>query len=542
MSKVVPFERSVEYLTARAALGRREGRLLDALSLFRRAAEREPHNLKHRMDMAETLCEMGCYTESNRVLAAMLPEKSAPDDCYFGLCCNYFGMSEPEKAYRAMVQFLARDPKAMEREEVRTMFKNLTLLRALSESKNRRVVRATRLLTEANERLKRGDLGAAELLSRRALKANARRQDAGVLLARALMGQGRSAEARDAIERALSSGRARIRTLFTAVEVYLAAGDRAAARQAFARMKIDPADADERRLLLEAACALGDDDKVRPLLPKALRAAPYDRSLLHLCAVNRVREGREILQAVSFWTRMLLIDPSDPVARHYLRKAESGQLSPEMGYGYALPDEERARRLHALKQAQVMSDEQLREDWQARAFRGLLTWAVRSGERQGALLAQALLSRIDASDARALLFEGMLDPGAGVPNATISWPERGGEVVMTISGGSGMRVPIVLRKAMKLAIGRAKPLTGELSTVVVRLALERFEQLRRPLRPRDAEGWAAALLASAMGETGREMHPAAAAALLDCPARRAERCARLLGLAEKEDAHADHRL
>jgi len=47
MSKVVPFSRSAAYLYQRAVINRREGHLLDALELNRRALEKDPGNVDY---------------------------------------------------------------------------------------------------------------------------------------------------------------------------------------------------------------------------------------------------------------------------------------------------------------------------------------------------------------------------------------------------------------------------------------------------------------------------------------------------------------
>ncbi len=541
MSKVVPFERGADYIRQRAARGRREGRLLDALALFRRAVEREPDNMSYLMDMAETLCEMGCYAESNRVLAGMLSSKDAPDDCYFGMCCNFFGMNELDKAYRAMVQFLASDPGAIKREEVSSMFKNLVLTRSLGEIRSRRVARVQRMLISANEKFKKGDFNQAEAFCRRAMRIGARRAQVNTLLARALLAQGRHTDARKAIDRALESGKPRIHTLLAATEVYLAAGDRKAAQAAFDQIVIDPTDPDERRLLLEAACALGDDERVKALVPRSLSDAPYDRSLLHMCAVNRVREGRSPEQASSFWTRMLLIEPSDAVARHYLNEAQLGRLPSQLPYAYALPEAERARRIARLGEANWLKADQLNRAFREGGLKDLCTWAIRSSDWQGALLSKPLLEKIEGEDAKSLLYEGMLQAGVGTAGDTITWPVRGkGTAILTISGElPGALVPIGMRKAMRMAIAASQPVSGDVSQAVVRLALTKMPQMDCVVTARDSACWAAALLAGGMREAGRAMPISIAARMMGCPTRRAARRARQLQIPE-EKRHEDH--
>lgn len=70
--KVVPFDRSAAYVHHRAMKNRRDNNVVDALELLRRAVEHSPDNDEYKLDLAGLLSEMGCLSQSNRLLLDML--------------------------------------------------------------------------------------------------------------------------------------------------------------------------------------------------------------------------------------------------------------------------------------------------------------------------------------------------------------------------------------------------------------------------------------------------------------------------------------
>ena len=86
--KVVPFDRSAAYLHHRAMKNRRDNNVVDALELLRRAVEHSPDNDEYKLDLAGLLSEMGCLSQSNRLLLDMLSGGKAPSECYYGLAVN----------------------------------------------------------------------------------------------------------------------------------------------------------------------------------------------------------------------------------------------------------------------------------------------------------------------------------------------------------------------------------------------------------------------------------------------------------------------
>ena len=532
MSKVVPFERGKEYLMRRAQVNRQAGRLLDALALQRRATEQED-SPACRMDLAQTLCQMGCYEESNRILAGMLSEPDAPGDCYFGLCCNYMGMGQDELAYRAMVQFLACDPEAVNRDEVAGMFNDLVRLRTAKHDAvlTRRARRAQQLARAALARQEQGELALAHRLLKRALKALKGSEDVNIRtqLAQLLSQMGRHQEAVRQMDKVLSYQLVGDRSLGVAAKVYTLAGEAQKAAATILRLETREPQGPSLRLLLDACCAAGDDERVRLLAPRALRDAPYDRRLLHQCAVNRVRQGRPVEQAISFWTRALRIDPGDTVARWGIRQASLNKLSPSMPYDYALPAAEAERWRHQLCQALTMDDSALRERFhRSRALEDRLRWALYAGNRQTVLMARRLLSRLDDPAARRMLSESLAVPWAG--------DDASGQAVLS-PDVSTIRVPLGLRRAMKNALAVAQKRCPAVAHRVVRLVLGQLTGGGLSL-PRDEAAVSAALYLLAASDREEAPTLSQAAAIFGASPRRTARCALILS-GEKEESLDD---
>lgn len=523
----MPFERGSEYLLHRVRVNRRAGRLLDALALQRRALEQED-TPGCRMDLAQILCQMGCYEESNRVLAGMLGAGNPPNDCYFGLCCNYLGMGQNELAYRAMVQFLSLDPLATGREEVARIFRDLLRLRFAQVRKhgNRNARRSALLVQAAQVRSALGQLDLAQRLLRRALKALKGRQTGPVRaqLAQVLAQQGRLQEAAAQMDRALAQRQAPDGVLGAAAKVYGRAGQWDKARAAIQRLEGRKPRGEGLRILLDACCDLQDDERVRLLAPRALGESPYNRKLLHQCAVNRVREGRPVEQAVSFWTRILRIDPQDVVARWNLRQAAQGKLERTMPYDYDLPAAEACRWKHQLCQAQWLDDAALLERFKrSRALEDRCRWALFGTDHQAQLLARQLLARVDDPAARGLLHESMALPLTALEET---------EAASVSPDIDTVAVPPALRRPMKDALWEVQQRHANLAHRVVRLVLLFLTQGRARL-PRDGRAVAAALYFLAVGDQEDAPTLNQAADLFNACPRRAARCALLLG-GEKE--------
>ena len=71
-NKVLNFNKNADYYFNRHLKAFDEGDLLTSLSNIRCAIEKDPKNDEYKLSLAETLCEMGNYEESNYVLFGLL--------------------------------------------------------------------------------------------------------------------------------------------------------------------------------------------------------------------------------------------------------------------------------------------------------------------------------------------------------------------------------------------------------------------------------------------------------------------------------------
>ena len=66
--KVLPFEQKSDFYYKRGSDKHDKNDLIEALSSYRRALEKDPDNQYTRLALAQVLTEMGRYAESNRIL------------------------------------------------------------------------------------------------------------------------------------------------------------------------------------------------------------------------------------------------------------------------------------------------------------------------------------------------------------------------------------------------------------------------------------------------------------------------------------------
>jgi oligoendopeptidase F len=95
--QIVAFPASGEYILRKANENRREGRLLQAVELMRRGLELNPDREDVWLDLAETLNEMGCYEQSNRVLYKLLSCRMYVPEAYYGLAANHSALMDQAK-------------------------------------------------------------------------------------------------------------------------------------------------------------------------------------------------------------------------------------------------------------------------------------------------------------------------------------------------------------------------------------------------------------------------------------------------------------
>lgn len=415
MSKVVPFLRSADYLHQRALKKRRGQMLLDALDLMRRALERGGDNAEYMLDMAELYCEMGCPMLSNQVLLRVLCSPTPLNECFFGMCVNFMSQNDLASAYGVLTHFLSNDPGAVRRGEVAEVLERLVLARELSVHDDRHVRRAARLSRMAQRHMRAARYDRAVQLLDKSLSIRPDARDARALLALALMRQGNRRAALCQLARLTRGAHVSAWLGLIVVRLLDEDGQRGRARRALRALcgALKDKDEGERAQLLEAACALDMHDLARDIALGLLRGAPYDTELLHIAAAALANLGH-MSRAAALWERVRHIDPRDSVAAYYAAAAAAGRLGGPVRYVRDVPYAERANRARLLAEALSGGGEAFaRRFAQSSRLRGLVRWALFSGEGRLQGLALGALASATGSEAEYMLREYLIWPRAG---------------------------------------------------------------------------------------------------------------------------------
>lgn len=416
-SKVVSFDRSPNYIHHRAMLNRRENHAVDALELMRSAVENAPENREYKLDLAELYCEMGCHAQSSKLLLDMLSQEDAPSECYYGLALNQLGMNDVEGAKRSLRMYRQMDPRGPHSYEAGRLSAELHIYDAMNHPVDRRLGRAMRIADRACDALCEEDLERAKRLFERSFAMASEQYEMRALYAMTLMQMGDSDGALKQVQSVLEGFPPSLRGLCIAAQVLNGLGETERAAKLLRSVMDEHPIGAELRLLIFTLGELGLHPEAGECARLALQETPYDRQLLHVCAISQLHRGAPSMQAKRFWMRILRIDPDDSIAAYYVDAADRGELeSLSLGYEYQVPDEECERRFQWLSERVNLGLTDVREIWQKDAeFRKLIRWAAISSDdrklRHVAVTVLAAMPDEEArSDVRSLLFSNTTQP------------------------------------------------------------------------------------------------------------------------------------
>lgn len=405
--KVVPFDRSAAYVHHRAMKNRRDNNVVDALELLRRAVEHSPDNDEYKLDLAGLLSEMGCLSQSNRLLLDMLEGGSGPSECYYGLALNLLSASDVPGARRALKRYRGAAPEGDYAMDAHRIYDELQIFEAMDVPGGRSARRCARLIDLACERMREEEFSRAARLFARALELEPERDEVRALYATALELSGRHAAAMRQIRRATGEGEPSVRTLCVAAQLYhMAHMPRKSRAMALAAMQRRPVEV-ELRMLVYTLCELSLDREAGECARLALQSTPYDRALLHIRAVALLRTGAPVEHAARFWERIARIDPDDSVAAYYVRAAAEGSLEADPpGYSYQVPRQEALERLNYVATTLSRHYADLETPWREDAkFRSLLKWCLTVENPQFRRAAVTTLAALSDPEAEATLRE-----------------------------------------------------------------------------------------------------------------------------------------
>lgn len=430
--KVVPFNRSAAYVHHRAMKNRRDNNPVEALELMRSAVEHSPENREYKLDLAEMYCDMGCHTQSCRILLDMLAEKDAPAECYYGLALNRLALNEAAGAKRALFLYekLADNDEYIE--ESKGLRAEIDLYNAMIRPFNRKIGRAQQIAAKGCEALREDAPERAVRLFERSLQMNPDQSEMRALYAVALHLSGDRENAFRQAEMSVSENDPGVRALCTAAQVFHMCGRDEAAKELLTKaIEEHPAEV-ELRLLTFSLGELGMHAEASDAVRLALQETPHDRELLHMRAVSLHKSGAEDAKAEAFWHRILRIDPDDTVAQFYQEAAAKGMLEwNEPQYPYEVTDDEYKSRLQWISDALGKGMESAAAEWKKnRKFRSILSWAAGTGTESCCRAAMMIIASVDDPEAesvlRELLYRGSVPVSAKL-NAMLFYRMRGGD-------------------------------------------------------------------------------------------------------------------
>ena len=410
--KVVPFDRSAAYMHHRAMKNRRDNNVVDALELLRRAVEHSPDNDEYKLDLAGLLSEMGCLSQSNRLLLDMLSGEKAPSECYYGLALNLLSASDVSGARQALLRYRGADPRGEYAPDARRLRDELQFYEMFSQPVGRKSRRAAKLTDLGCERMREEEFERAARLFERSLQLEPERDEVRALYATALELCGRHRPAVHEMRAASEGGNASVRTLCMAAQFYhMARMPRKSRQMAMRAVRQHPGGV-ELRMLIHMLGELGLDAEAGECARLAMQETPYDRQLLHVRAVAMLRTGAPLAQAAKFWERIVRIDPEDSVAAYYLQAASEGTLDREAAeYVYQVPRQEAVARLNYVADVLSGAGADLETPWREDAkFRRLLKWCLTVENPQFRRAAVTALAALNEPEAEATLREVFTRP------------------------------------------------------------------------------------------------------------------------------------
>ena len=409
---LVSFERSSAYVHHRAMMNRRDNNIVDAVELLRSAVEKSPDNPEYRLDLAELYCEMGCHSQSNRLLLDMLSEGDAPAECYYGLALNQLAANDLRGARKSLRMYGKTDPDSASNEGYRQIVSELDYYTEINAHGNRGLRRAERMAAQACDAMKSDETERAIRLFERTLKLSPELRDMRALYAMALLMSGAREAAVEQATLACEGDPPSVKALCVSAQVFHILGDQSAARMLIDRaIEQQPAGL-ELRLMVYAMGEMDMFSRAAEFARLALQETPYDRDMMHMRAIALKRSGSSNADVAKIWTRILRIDPEDSVARFYQQAAEQGGLDDyALEFSYQVPEEEFKRRVGLMVGHLSLGFEHLVEQWNAdKDFRQLVKWAARTEDERLSRAAVTALTAIDnpetRSELRQLLFTG----------------------------------------------------------------------------------------------------------------------------------------
>lgn len=136
--KIVPLKRDSEFYFKVGMKYANKKSTLNALKYFRKAVEIEPFNADYQFNLACILVELKQVEKANEILLGILMNIDPTlTECYFGIGCNYFDLSDLKKAKEYIEKYIYFAPEGQFIEEAYDILYYLQIYYDIEAGKNR---------------------------------------------------------------------------------------------------------------------------------------------------------------------------------------------------------------------------------------------------------------------------------------------------------------------------------------------------------------------------------------------------------------------
>lgn len=388
--KVLAFEQKGEFFFKRGLDRLDENKLADALCNYRLASERDPENEEIHLAMAEVLTEMERFDESNQILFRIIRREEHDPECYFGMGCNFMGLSDIEHAKDFLERYTGLEP------EGEFIYDAFDMLDAIDDYEFYENGYNEGILVEVNK--KEDALDAAEegrlLLEQEHYDKAAEKLQLAIKLDPALTWARNNLTlvyfCRREFKRAASEAKGvlehnpqNLQALCNLTMIQQTMHDKTAAnRTADALVRLESDDTDDLNRMALVLMDLSRYAEALPLMQKLRRHFPYDEGTLHrlaMCAFEVDRFG----EAVGCYDTLLKINASDTIARYYRGLCRAAQASGgasnitkrKFMINYQVPFDEMLSRINRLNEIVGTSRDDLQGVWKSsRELKALIEW------------------------------------------------------------------------------------------------------------------------------------------------------------------------
>lgn len=380
-NKVLNFNKNADYYFNRHLKAFDEGDLLTSLSNIRCAIEKDPKNDEYKLSLAETLCEMGNYEESNYVLFGLLEKgEKFSGDVVFDIAVNLFNLGDYAKAKETFYNFIEEYPQSDRLEDAQDAYE--LICDDLLCGQNEPVKDVT--LESANkgkQLLDEGRFDEAIKIMQPIAKNN---PQAAFLQNNLALAYFCSGDKKNAIEISKAMFERQPKNVHTICNLAIFhSHDEPAKAKEYCELLDDietENEADLHKMLL-TYCEVGLHEKVYDTAQKLLDFAPYDNRLIFIYAAACSNLGK-LAKAIDAYVKILKIDPKDTVAQYYKNKIQrifdaDPYVCVLQEYTYEVPLSEIHERLNYLHRQSARGELNMRLLWTGdEYFSSLLVWGL----------------------------------------------------------------------------------------------------------------------------------------------------------------------